>query len=389
MKRALPWISLILAALLLVGVYFYIQSALKANSENVRQERPAAKETPLEVSVMDVQSGSHAASITALGLASAKQNLTLTAQVSGEVTQIASVFEVGERVKKGQQLVTLKNISLLADVASAENTLSAAQLALKEEQRQGEQASSEWRAAGLTGEPASDLVLRKPQLDAAKAEVTSAKAALQLAQDNVKKLTITAPFDAIVVSKTPSLGSYLNSGSEIGTLYSTDEVTIELPLSASDWQKLPDLHNMIKSKWPANIAAVNTSGNWQGFVKQASLHIDPESGLRSLFVTLPNPLKQATPLLPGSYVQVTLSGKPENNLWQLPSSALSQKSQIWYVTSDNRLANFDTTPKFVDAEFVYIEVPEALRSANQKVLTHPYNSYLTGMLVAPKEGTKE
>lgn len=385
MKRSLNWIFFGLAVLLLIAALVYIQYAITANEATVSRQRPTTKETALDVSVVKVSSGEHAAAIQAVGIANANQNLALSTQVSGEVIELAPSFEVGQQVKKGQVLLRLKNIGIQADLASAKNTLASAELTLKEEQRQADQANAEWRAAGLSGDPASDLVLRAPQLAAAKADLTAAQAALALAQDNVKQLSVRAPFDAIVVSKDIALGAYLGSNSEVATLYSTDQVVVELQLSLLDWQKLPSASIMLKERWPAQLNSVNNSDTWQGYVKQAGLHVDTESGLRSLFVAVDQPLLQSPALIPGSFVKVHLAGAKQKNLWQLPNSALSQKSQIWYVDQDSRLANFDATPKFVDQAFVYIEVPESLRDSVQQVLIQPYNSYLKGMLVNPQE----
>lgn len=388
MKRSLTWIYFGLAVFILIAVLVYIQSTIKANEAAVSRPSPAAKEKALDVSVVKVRSGDHAAAIQAVGIANANQNLNLTTQVSGEVIELSPSFEVGQQVKQGQMLLRLKNVSLQADLASAQNALAKAQLTLKEEQRQADQANAEWQAAGLKGDPASDLVLRAPQLAAAKADLLAAKAALVLAQDNIKQLTIRAPFDAIVVSKDIALGAYLGSNTQVATLFSTDQAVVELQLSALDWQKLPSTSMMLKNHWPVQVNSVSGSDIWQGYVKQAGLHVDSESGLRSLFVALDKPLQQSPPLIPGSFIKVHLAGAIQPNLWQLPSSALSQKSEIWYVDADNRLANFDATPNFVDQEFVYIEVPESLRETAQLVLTKPYNSYLTGMLVNPQERGK-
>ena len=389
MRRKLPWLVFGLAVLTFIGVYAYIQHAIEQNQTRFNRARPPAEETALDVTVVQVKSASHAASLSAVGLAQPNYNLTLTSQVSGEVTQVSPKLETGARVKQGEALAQLTNLNLITELASAKNELAASRLALKEEQRQVEQANAEWQAAGLEGVPDSDLVLREPQLAAAQADVEAAEAALALAQDNVEKLTIRAPFDGIIASQAISLGTYLSSGAEVATLYSSDRVEIALQLSQQDWQKLPPIQTMLNQHWSADVRAVDGDHIWPGYVKQAGLHVDTETGLRSLYVAVDNPLEQQPNLLLGSYVRVSLEGAEIDHLWRLPNSALSQKSQIWYVDANQRLANFDATPRFVDQNYVYISVPEALRGQPHQVLTHPYNSYLKGMLVNPVELAKE
>jgi len=199
MKRLSLWITLILALISIIGVYFYITSAIEDQNNKVKKARPEAAEQALEITVMDTQVATYAAEINASGLVEPRYSLTITSQVSGEVTQIADQFESGQIIKKGLLLATLKNTELASQVASAKNSVASAELALKEEIRQGEQARAEWEASGFNEAPDSDLVLREPQLAAAQAELDSAKAALMNAQSDFENTKITAPFDALVV----------------------------------------------------------------------------------------------------------------------------------------------------------------------------------------------
>ena len=383
MKRFSLWITLILALISIGGVYFYITSAIEDQNNKVRNPRPEAAEQALEISVIEAELGSYAAQIKASGLVEPRYSLTITSQVSGEVTQISNQFESGQIVKKGHLLTTLKNTELASLVASAKNSVASAELALKEEVRQGEQARAEWDASGFNEAPDSDLVLREPQLVAAHAELDSAKAALKNAKSDLDNTKITAPFDALIVKRAVSPGSYLSAGSEIGTIYSVDRAEITIDLSNSDWLKLPDTNVLLTSNWPVTIASIDDNATWQGSIFHVGLHIDETTRMRSLTIGLNKPLEQASPLIPGSFVSISLKGKQLDTLWRLPNTALSQKSEIWYLDKDNRLAAFETTPRFVDSKYVYIQVPENMRKGRYQVLIQPYNSYVKGTLVAP------
>ncbi|REG86832.1 efflux RND transporter periplasmic adaptor subunit [Marinomonas pollencensis] len=385
MKRLYQWITLALALLVIASVYLYISKALEAQKNKVRQPRPAAPEQAMDVTVIRVLPAQHAAMIQVSGVAEPHYALTLTSQVSGKVVELAETFEKGQRVNQGQLLATLHNTDLTSTLATAKNTLANAVLSLKEEERQEQQSIAEWKAAGFSGQPDSDLVLRKPQLAAAKAQLAAAKAALADAEDDVRNTQIRAPFDALIVTRLIAPGSYLSAGSEVATLYSTDRVEVNLDLAHSDWQKLPDANELIKQRWPAQITSMDGRQQWRGSVLAVDMHIDDTTRMRRLVVSLERPLEQSPPLLPGAFVNIKLQGKPIDNLWQLPNSALSQKSEIWYISDDQRLATFAATPRFVDEKYVYIDVPEQMRDKAYQVLTHPYNSYLPGSLVNPQE----
>ncbi|MCB5162447.1 efflux RND transporter periplasmic adaptor subunit [Marinomonas algarum] len=383
MTRKLQWLYLLLALIAFVGVYFYITSAVDAQNNKVRKPRPEAPEQALALSVINAEMGSYAAKITASGLAKPRYALTLTNQVSGRVLSISDKFEPGQLIPKGHVLSTLENADLIRAVASAKNTVANAELALKEEIRQGEQAQAEWQASGFTEAPDSDLVLRAPQLAAAKTELASAKAELANALYDLNNTRLIAPFDALVVNRTLSPGAYLSMASEVGTLYSTDRVEIVIDLANSDWLKLPDTQTLLKTNWPVTIQSVDSPAQWQGRILHVGLHIDEETRMRSLTVALNNPLSQASPLIPGSFVEISLQGKSLDKLWRLPNTALSKKSEIWYLDDDSRLATFETTPRFVDEKYVYIDVPENMQDKTYQVLIQPYNSYIKGTLVKP------
>lgn len=383
MKYLSQWITLLLAGAAIAGVYFYVMHAIETQQNRVQTPRPETPEQALELSTITVNTGSYAATIKASGVVKPRYALTMTSQVSGEVISISNQFESGQVIKKGYLLAQLENSELNSAVASAKNTLASAELALKEEIRQGEQARAEWAAAGFQGAPDSDLVLREPQLEAAKADVESAKAALNNAQTKLKHSQLTAPFDALIITRNISLGSYLSSGSDVGTLYSIERAEIKIDLSNSDWLKLPDTKTLLKDNWPALISSIDANNTWQGKILSVNQHVDETTRMRSLLVSLDHPLDQTPVLIPGAFVEVSIQGKRLDNLWRLPNTALSQKSEIWYIDQNSRLAAFETTPRFVDSQYVYIQVPTSMLNKPYQVLVQPYNSYLKGTLVKP------
>ncbi len=382
-KHLSQWVILLLALAAIAGVYFYVTNAIDAQKNRVQQPRPTPPEQAVSLSVVPVTSGRYAATVTASGLVSPRYAVTMTSQVSGEIIRLSEQFEAGQVVKKGQVLAQLQNSELNSAVANAKHTVATAELALKEEIRQGEQAKAEWEAAGFSGEPDSDLVLRAPQLAAAKAAVNSAKAALANAQTKLQYSTLIAPFNALVVERHVSPGAYLNNGNEVATLYSTDRADIRVELSHSDWSKLPDIDTLLQNNWPVRIASIDTNDQWQGKVLRTTQHIDATTRMRSLIISLEKPLEQTPALIPGAFVEIAIQGKPLDDLWRLPNTALSQKSEIWYVDDNSRLAAFEVTPRFVDAQHIYIQVPDAMRDETYQVLVQPYSSYLKGTLVNP------
>ena len=319
------------------------------------------------------------------GEARAHYELTLAAQVAGRVESISESFESGRQVAEGAVLVQLKDSDYRAALASAEKDLASARLDLMEEERQGVQAAAEWKASGLRGQPDSELVLRKPQLAAAKAAVANYEAARVSAREDLAETRITAPFDAQVVKRNVAPGSYVQVGTEIATLYSVDRAEVSVALSARDWSNLPDLATLTRGNWPATLTSVEDGQVWTGRVLRAERHLDEATRQRALVIAVDRPLEQTPPLLPGTFLKAEVAGREIGGLWLLPNAARSQRGEIWLVGPDDTLENFAAEPAFSDAQGIYVAAPEALRGTAQRVLVHPLNGYLPGMAVNPVE----
>ena len=93
------------------------------------------------------------------------------------------------------------------------------------------------------------------------------------------------------------------------------------------------------------------------------------------------PFDQENRLYPGTFVKAEIQGLTVDGLWKLPSSALSQRGEIWYVTDDNTLDKFTATTAFTKASDIYIKPPAEFNNTSKAVLAHPLNSYLKGMAV--------
>jgi len=276
-----------------------------------------------------------AAEVAGYGAAEPHYQLSLTAQVSGRVKDVSPNLEPGARVADGQWLARLEDSDIRATVASAEYDLASARQALLEEEREQVQDRSEWKASGMRGTPESDLVLRDPQLATAQAAVVNAQAALDSARVNLDQTTILAPFDALVVARAISPGSYVQAGEKVATLYSTDRVEVAVALSARGWANLPDIAGLSGPDGPAvTLVDVASGQTWEGCVVRAEGHRSATTRQRNLIIAVDAPLDRDPTLLPGTFLQARVPGRLVDGLWKLPSAALSQRGDVWIVDAD-------------------------------------------------------
>ena len=381
-RRILNWSTIIVALVFLLGAIFYTRQLIAEQADH--HPLPQIEQVLLpEVSVLTVESTSYSARVEGYGETEPHYTLTLNAQTKGQVIMQSPQLEPGCQVKKGDLLLQMEDSDYLTAVATAKSDLATATLALLEEQREASQALAEWDASGLAGEPDSDLVLHGPQLEADKAAVVMAEAALASAQKDLSRTKMVAPFNAIVVQRLTSPGSYLQVGTEVATLYSTDMVEVAVPLSTKEWKNLPDSKILSEKSWPVQIENVEGKEAWTGRVLRAEQHVDSTSRQRTLLVAVDSPMQQTPPLLPGTFVEVAIDGTTIENVWKLPSTALSQRGEIWYVNENGLLNRFATEPIFSKDNSIFISVPQELSKAPAKVVVHPLSSYLQGMKVQP------
>jgi len=381
-RRFSQWFILLAAIFVLLAAVFYIQHRIKEHANRTVPVKKTAEQYP-HVSVITVGTGRYRASVTAHAAASPHFDLTLASQVSGRVQSLAEDFEPGKRFKKGQILARLEDSDYRAEVAAAKQDLSDAQLNLLEENREAVQAKAEWEASGVSGKPESELVLRKPQVAAAEAAVANARAALANARKDLARTRIAAPFDALVVERMISPGSYVQAGTDMARLYSTDRAEISVSLSAKDWARLPGAKLLESGDWNAEVQNIGNGQTWSSRVLRAKQHLEQETRQRDLILVVDHPLDLKPPLLPGTFIKATIFGRSMENLWKLPGSALSQEGEIWYVKDDHTLAAFSAAVCFSDEEAIYVSVPETLRENKQRVLVHPLTGYMRGMRVQP------
>lgn len=392
-KPSLPILITLVSIVCLIAAIAY--NASQMNTQNKKTEASVSTKTKKEmrtslapsVVVIEVKAEKYKARVTGYGEALPRYAITYSALVSGRVDKLTANFETGRVVKKGDILAKLENTSYRQALAQAQSALAQAKLELIEEQRTAELAALEWQRSGLSGEPSSPLVLHQPQLLVKIAALKNAEYSLKKAKEDLDKTVIKVPFNALIVDRDIQPGSYLQTGSTIATLYSTDRVEIEIPLSAKQWSNLPKITNkeltqVATKKWPVILYSTDLNKSWQGYVIRIEQHVNPTSRQRSLFIAVDNPFDANIKLFPGTFVQADIDGAVLNNTWKLPASAISQQGDIWFITENNLLNKVAAHKLFEKADSVYVSPIKNLNSA--KIVKRPLSNYVVGMLVVPR-----
>lgn len=346
-----------------------------AIGNQAKPEQQAESVLAPRVTVLPRHADTHRSHIQAFAEVQAVDEIALRSQVTGKVVWRNPAFVAGGQVKQGTELLRLDKRDFQTAVAAAKQVLAEAKLAVQQERQQMRQAEREWQRSGLKDKP-SALLLRGPQLKAAQARQQAAKAALLKAERDLARTRIKAPFAAVIMQRSAAVGSYLQAGESIATLRSSDHAEVAVALSAQQWQLLPtDPVGMPVTLYSRDQPEVS----WQGKVIRSVASINQQTRLRNLIVSVEQPLRQAVPLLFGSFVQVDIKGRNIEDVFAIPSAALTADGYIW-LEVDEQLQRYRTTPRFSYQGQLFIDqgdLPEKIH-----LVRKPLASYLPGMQVS-------
>lgn len=317
-----------IALLVFAGGASYYAYLIKTGPEP--QQRPAVRSYPV-VEVMELERSDFQVRIPSQGIVQPRTSSDLTAEVSGKVSRIPDQFLDGAFFKKGDVLVELDSRNYETALSRAEAELTRAETALALAEAATERAREDWKRLGLKGKP-TDLNLKIPQLREAEANVKAAGANVAEAKLNVARCKITAPYDGRVVSKMADVGQFVNPGTMLGEIYSTELFEVRLPLRNDQLAFLN--MNRADGRKPAVALSGESSSDaqWPAWIERTEAAVDARS--RQLFViaAIDLSLGDSPPLPSGTFVEAEIEGKLLSDVFVIPRSATRSGNSVMRIT---------------------------------------------------------
>lgn len=265
----------------------------------------------------------------------------LVAQVGGQIVSVNENVRDGGFFEEGDILVNIDARDYEADVRIAEATLMDARQALAEAEARTNQAKEDWARLGNTGD-APDLVLRIPQLEAAKAKVISAQSALQKAKLDLERTNIIAPFAGRILRKFVDLGQVVSPNTQLAEIYATDYVEIRLPLRNRDlpYIDLPESYRFADvpraSQGRVEIRSqLGGEDTWEAILVRTEGAIDETARQLHVIAQIDDPFgrdnEDRAPIKIGQYVTARLEGRTIPNALVIPNNTIYQGSYVYTV----------------------------------------------------------
>lgn len=236
------------------------------------------------------------------------------------------LVDIGDKVKEGQLLAEIDTPELDAQLAQARAQLASARANVKQAVAQrnfSKSNSSRYEmladqklvATGAVEQQQAQAATDEATLAAAESNVTAQEANVRRLQELQGFAKVTAPFAGTITSRTVDRGTLVGEGgaTPMFTLVATDPVRIfvDVPQSVAP---------SIQTGTEAIVTLREYSGKpFVGKVTRSSGALDPELHTMTTEVQVPNP---DSALLPGMYVQVSLSLPVPHRVLEIPATAL-------------------------------------------------------------------
>lgn len=201
-RGRIGWIVAALAVLIVVAIIF----ARRGSNDDVANQSASLTVTTTTLRTADLARG-----ITANGSIFPWQEIIVGAEVGGYRVAAVNV-DVGDKVKRGQELVRLRDDLLNAELTSKRANLASAQASFENA------AAAYRRARSLTVSGAlsqSDVDQLKSEELAGRARVEVAKADLEGAELRLKYTRVTAPDDGVISVRNVAVGQIAQPGGEM------------------------------------------------------------------------------------------------------------------------------------------------------------------------------
>lgn len=280
--------------------------------------------------------------VTAQGEVRPRTDISLTAQVSGRVTNIADVFVNGGAFNEDDVLLKIEDADYRASAAAAKARVAQAEEALRREEAEAALAREDFEDLGLEEDP-TELTLRIPQLAQARANFEASQAEYRAAKLNLERTIIRAPFQGRVRERIAGVGQFVSPGFQLGRIFATDVAEIRLPLTDLDLAKLGVPIDFIESEnapGPEVELSAIIAGQlhqWRGRIARTEGAIDPTTRQVFTIAVVEDPYGAASnngaPLAMGLFVDAKIQGRPYDNAIVLPRAALYGRDRV-YVISD-------------------------------------------------------
>ncbi len=278
-----------------------------------------------------------------------------------QVVQAQSSLEL----ERGNQILAQQELILVEDsLSTARNTRKeqvlqqTLQQTLQQEPQQALQEQQDLSLPVMLEHRA--LVLREPQIAAAKAKLDNARASLEKAQLNLSRTQVVMPFRGQVIKRHIGRGSKVTQNSALFDVVNVDHFWLEVKIPRSFLTLLD--HD-------AAVAVSHPQAWGKGVERSARIvsvlpDVDSRDRQVKVLLVIDDPLslqdnassqKRLPAVFINDFLSVRLAGKLLHDTWAIDPNWLQSDNSIWIVDKENRLQKRPVTVLFKGRDTLYVQ----------------------------------
>lgn len=265
--------------------------------------------------------------ISASGQVQASQSATLSTRFMGNVEEIS--VNVGDKVQKGQVLISLDAANLNAKLSQAKAGIIQAEANLKNVQTNFDRFQKLFEQQSISKKELDDITT---QLSVAKAQLEAAQQMKNEVDSQLKYAEIKAPFSGIVSAKFIKEGSMAHPGKPLLIIDNPKQFEVVASIAESDI-------SAIKKESKVLVSIASFSKELSGTVKEISSNAKSTGGTYSVTIQLN---ETSDNIYAGMYAKVAIenSSVSDSSALFIDKKALIQKGQLHgiYTVSQNNTA---------------------------------------------------
>lgn len=375
----------LLLALVVLGAGYFAYQAIVTSAP--KAQRKAPERVARLVDVVAVAAAKTGPVIQAWGEVVAAQTLVVRPEISGTLAWVHPDVTPGGRLSFNQVVARFNDDDLKLALSQAENAIAQIDARILLEKGQAEIGKRELpRLSRNLTEQQRALILREPQMAALDAERATAVSILQQTRNALKRATVRAPFDALVLTEQVEPGSMLSVGAEAATLVASDRfhVTLAVPARALRWMRF-DGSQTVDLTQPGIWAE---GAKRHGKVLRLNSALTATGRMAEVIVEIPDPLATKTAssgapvVLLGSFVRGTITAEALPGAILLDRAHLRDGDTVWVMSADGTLDIRDVQIEWRGGDHVL--VTDGL-APGEKVVTTTLSTVSKGMALRTRE----
>jgi RND family efflux transporter MFP subunit len=334
------YLKLIVGLVGLAAVVVWSGGFLADKTPPGKLDRDPGQPVPAGAATFEAKTETAPTRVEVVGTTSSEEKINLSARIPAYVNEVFA--SAGDRVAKGQVLVTLDDREIRQQLLAAEAQLN--------------QAQTEYdRAKGLFEKEAATqqmLTAAESMLAGARAQVEQVKVMLTYAQ-------VTSPIDGIVTERRIEAGDLANPGMLLLAVYDPLRMRIEAPVPVR-------LIDRLALEQSVEVSLERPARAFKGTVSEIVAEVDPASRTQLVKVHLDG---VEGDVLPGTFGRLWVDAEPREAIF-VPASAVAYVGQLAFVQTVRDGRAFRRLVKTGPARGDRIEILSGLRDGDV-VLANP------------------